>query len=223
MENRNDRKNSSYPYATPGLLTSPQAYMYTPYGGAEFLTTYKLSRQESFASLQRVTDGSVTPRATIVNLLGQTSNQLEERTQRVKKAMTVENVVTKELLADLTALYLSAVPVPNEAHQIIDQLRRKFEIKRLIHASLSSRLKLGGGATDDISVYAHLAGAFGAWLESAKDLRTVNALLKVNDILCGEVQKLTTPIDRALALFALSQELSSIEHLAKLRIPHVAF
>jgi len=70
----------------------------------------------------------------------------------------------------------------------IDKLVQKFEVTKRIYTTYPSILKKGCGAYDDMTVYALLTLLLALYYGKRGNLKHLNTVIKLNDLLCSVLQ-----------------------------------
>ena len=193
----------SYPYSEVNRLETPHSYMYTPYGGANFLKGYFESRR---TALRLMGPGSFDPpmefdrlwvRA-ISSFLGERVGSLfsDEEGVRLfgsaqllsafKISEPVETYALLEsLLSDLLLISIGRIDATDDSKTWMDRLVQRFEVTKKLSVSYLPGFRKGEGARDQVELYCRFSLALVLFYRQTRDLKYLSTLLKVNDLLCS--------------------------------------
>lgn len=175
---------TDYEYASGDLLNSPNTYFYSSTAGTEFLNAYLLSRGSVIKELDLV------PRAS----------------QRLTQ---FHNQFLKECRVSTGSDEYEA------RNDNFETLLKRFAVTKKIWSEYGPQVRPTQTATFDIlKHYVEFGFVVLEWFEATKDLRYVNALLQVNDILQAHRQDLTQE-EFAWTVFLLQVEVSEIMSILK--------
>jgi hypothetical protein len=175
---------TAYEYASGDLLNSPNTYFYSSTAGADFLDAYLLSRRAVIEELDLI------PRAS--RLLTQFHNRFLQECRVSKNSDEYE--------------------VRNDK---FETLLKRFAVTKKIWSEYGQQVRPTQTASFDIlKNYVEFGFVVLEWFEATKDLRYVNALLQVNDILQAHRQDLTQE-EFAWTVFLLKAEVSEIVSILK--------
>jgi hypothetical protein len=180
----------SYIYATGDLLEKPNSYFYTPFEGISFLTEWNESRTSWLRSLP-------TPCA----------NAPESRINynQNNQCNVIELAYSKALVAEEGIESLS---------EPLESLLKHFEITKRVYDAYNSKIRaVDKNSYHSFNRYLRLAESFEIAYERTKDLRTLNALLKILDTLCGSSLE-QLPEDSPRLARLIVKESEHIEYLS---------
>lgn len=193
---------TSYRYHDAALLwdNGSYHYMYTPFEGADFLAAYRTARADARDAL---TITASAPQAEAI--LGWPEASLAGGAPPAPVA-PVGPWQTAAMLDQLLLARLHGVWSP-AGDAIVDTLARRFEVaKRLRPAYTADFRATSTSETAPVESYAVFAFLL-ATLVQPGQLRRLNSLLKVNDLLVAAAPQLTTPVHRAALRRSLDIEL----------------
>lgn len=200
----------TYSYSAGNFLQDPPTYMYTAFEGEGFLSCFATARQAAIDTLlARFDSTAAAPGSEPDNLLEQAwvdfllpsfcasalpmAERLAPLLAGIKTApmppaaasvgldhwSLQESVATRPLLLDLLS-----VPMAGGADKIwLDRLIQRFEVTKKLYTVYLPGFRKGEGAYDDLSVYRCFALALVLAYRQSHNLKQLNALLKVNDLL----------------------------------------
>ena len=148
---------ADYPYTQKNILQFPQTYMYPPYQGESFLVAWEKSRAACL-------------------------NRLDIHRHFPEQPHDWNPTHTPDFL-----LYTSLTPDKLTTNDLntLEGLLQRFEInKKLPRYLVPPSYSINGEALEDALPYACLAATLGYFSQNA-DIRQLNCLLKLNDLLCS--------------------------------------
>ncbi|MDE0973580.1 MAG: hypothetical protein OSA11_00640 [Candidatus Nanopelagicales bacterium] len=175
---------TDYEYASGDLLNSPNTYFYSSTAGTDFLDAYLLSR-------------------------GSVINELDLVSRASQRLTQFHNQFLKECR-------VSTVSGEYEArNDNFETLLKRFAVTKKIWSEYGPQVRPTQTATFDLlKHYVEFGFVVLEWFEATKDLRYVNALLQVNDILQAHRRDLTQE-EFAWTVFLLQVEVSEIMSILK--------
>lgn len=236
-----------YPYTRGSRLLEPCHYMYPPYGGLEFLDAWTQDRSRCAQALEKRLaacapgPGLALPGAVLL-ACGTVVGEWEAPAALVLRRSAAllepgpapapawgEAVRTAPLLRGLLRRCAARGVAPDD-EAWLQGLARKFEVaKRLLPAYGPGLRKPEAeaqahdptaGIAAALDRCALLAACLGVCGGAGTDLRRLNALLKLNDLLCSELAGLSASAEAsALALLALRAEARRVRGLLERDAP----
>lgn len=188
----------NYPYSETNRLEQPHAYMYTAFGGVDFLAAYHSSREKALARFKGLQGGP----------------ELDKNCRPLASFSTAESVNTGELLLSL----LSAQSVREEKKEIkawLDRLAQRFEVSKKLSETYLPGFRKGEGPTDCVRLYLLLSQALSLEYGATRELKFLSTLLKVNDLLCSLPDHQLANLPGPGLAAVLEAELSGVRQLAK--------
>jgi hypothetical protein len=186
-------------------------YMYSEYGGKVFLKSYFAARRlllESLASSIKALDDNSEHPTSSDNALNK-PDLPAPRTQAIDSRSVIQSCIVS--LKNRLSL--------EQVFEWVEDLCRKIEVAKRLYCQYDVELKPVGGKDDAREVsagdYAQLACLFALALEYRSDLRWLNVLLKLNDLVGFQLGKITDKLALQAASDAIGGELVQIRKLAK--------
>ena len=197
-----------YFYISKNLLENPLNYHMSKYVGPEFLESYKESRLKNIEIFQK--------EDLFENYEGVLTNILENKPNLSNFEFNDENYETENLLS---FLYVRLKTRKNNeiAKKILNQLIKKFEIKKLLCLQYDSNLKEISSDCSKLSNYILLSLCCLLKYEQTNNLKFLNASLKLNDTISSQHIGINTDFEKSLFCFVLQKELYYIDTLCKLK------
>ena len=196
-----------YSYISKNLLESTQDYHMSKYVGPEFLESYKESRTKKIEMIQKE------------NLLENYESVLKNILEKPNSSnfqFNEENYETENLLSFLyVALKTGKNNETNE--KILNQLIKKFEIKKLLCLRYDSDLKEISSDYTKLSNYMLLSLCCLLKYEKTKNLKFLNTALKLNDTISSQSIESNDVFEKSLFCFVLQKELYYVDTLCKLK------
>ena len=189
----------NYPYSSENLLEKPQKYQMSPFEGKDFLSSYLNSRKKIIQILEK-----------------NKKNSYDENLNQFKKFIDVnfesfsEKIILEKFLSFL--IYNLLEMNKDKTNEYVDLLLKKFEIKKRLYSTYNSEFK---EITDDyknLHNYTLLALIFQIKYKQTKALKYLNAILKLNDILCSQHSNLNSQ-DAELTYHLLNYEIDFVSEL----------
>jgi len=197
-----------YPYISKNLLENPQNYQMSKYVGPEFLKSYKESRVKNIEIFQKE-NLFENYESVLMNILKNNSNL--SNFEFNKESYETENL--------LSFLYVRLKTRKNNEtnKKILNQLIKKFEIKKLLYLQYDSNLKEISSNYTKLSNYILLSLCCLLKYEQTKNLKFLNTSLKLNDTILSQRIKINNNFEKSLFCFVLQKELCYISILCKLK------
>ncbi len=149
---------ADYPYTQKNILRFPQTYMYPPYQGESFLVAWEKSRTICL-------------------------NRLDTRKPFPKQPHEWNPEHTSDFLLYIA---LSSGKLTTDDTNVLEGLLQRFEISKKLPRFLAPpRYSINGEALEDALPYACLAATLGHFVQETINIRQLNCLLKLNDLLCS--------------------------------------
>jgi hypothetical protein len=225
---------SAYPFAAADRIENPASYMYIPFGGEAFLRGYADARAVARAALlplpeQRSDDG-IPEAAARVLLAGEQRFSRQELAQikglcagqgrsptRREKPTLEATAGTEEVLFCVLASALSSGSHDDWSAAVMTRLIARFEVAKRLHERYARDFRVAEGRFDSVAVYARFGLALAILHAQSRDLRALNCLLKVNDLLAsiGHRMSAQRPSVVCEAFVSLAAERAAVLALAE--------
>jgi hypothetical protein len=215
----------SYAYSAQDRLDDPSNYMYSPFGGVDFLRAYRQSRLDF---LQRQVDRAaisqdapleafalarwwqpVRSQLGLPEEAAYVSSTAAWTARKDQDAFHIDDdVETLALLGclltqDFDSSYLSAW---------VARIIQRFEVTKKLYACYPSGFRKGSGASDDLLLYRLFALLLVVRMVEKPHLVCLNALLKVNDLLISSVDRIPpSRASRAVLRLVVEAELVIVD------------
>ena len=196
-----------YPYISKNLLESTQNYHMSKYVGPEFLESYKESRVKKIEIFKKEN--------LLENYEGVLKNILEKPNSS-NFQFDEENYETENLLS---FLYVRLKTGKNNEtdEKILNQLIKKYEIKKLVCLQYDSDLKEISSDYTKLSNYILLSLCCLLKYEETSNLKFLNISLKLNDTISSQSVEINDIFEKSLFCFVLQKELYYVDTLCKLK------
>ena len=196
-----------YPYISKNLLESTQNYHMSKYVGPEFLESYKESRVKKIEIFKKEN--------LLENYEGVLKNILE-KSNSSNFQFNEENYETESLLS---FLYVRLKTGKNNEtdEKVLNQLIKKYEIKKLVCLQYDSDLKEISSDYTKLSNYILLSLCCLLKYEETSNLKFLNTSLKLNDTISSQSVKINDIFEKSLFCFVLQKELYYVDTLCKLK------
>lgn len=190
-----------YKYITENNLEERQNYMYSAFGGDAFLKEY-------FETREMILDSMGESQISIENIIEKimcNSNSCEQ--------IDDENIIE---LKGLINNQLKKLPQENLSFLQIDLIVKTFEVrKRLYHLYSPVFKPLDEDGYKDNELYLLFAVMMCVAYEASMNLKYLNSLLKVNDILISILTSNKNDLENEYVAFVLMKELYYIKKLCE--------
>ncbi len=188
-----------YQYNKSDLIKNPQKYQKTPFLGNDFLIIYKKSRQE------------IIKKTTIKE--DKKNIAIFKPNENIKDILNKEQFELEELLNEILNFKKNRKEMDSKNDFIIDNLLKKFEIKKRISKKYNSNLKEMDKEYNYLQNYLLLSKLGFIRYNETNNLRFFNTVLKINDTLCSQIEKFKTDSEKILLNYLLKNELDIINHI----------
>lgn len=200
-------ENSNYEYSSTDLLKNPQKYRRSTYEGPCFLVSYNWSRNNILKILNDKNSTNHSLKEIILNLgLTLFSNYFNK--------LSKNEINTTNLLSSI----LSSIDIQQDEsliNYVIDVFVRKFEINKKIFLSYDKDFKEISNNYSNLQNYLLLSVICLLQYTKTKNLKFINASLKLNDVICSRIQIIKDEFDISLFKIILNMELTCISDLCK--------
>lgn len=194
-------KNSLYTYSKNNLLEFPQKYSLTNFHGKNFLIDYKNERVTILNNIKS---------QIFVENLDLSIKNLKQN----EKLQENNQFKTKNLLCFFLQ-QLRKSNVENKLENIFYKLIRKFEVEKKIFTIYDNNCNEITKTYDDLTNYLLLSIICIHYYEVNKNLKFLNAVLKLNDIVISQFNNLTDDVNLSLLYYSISKELDKINNLTQ--------
>lgn len=198
--------NSNYKYAKGDLINKPQKYQMSPYFGANLLKDYEISRKGILNEIK------IDLKIKNINEIFKQINYETTNEIIIKK---INGKSTKEIL--LNILWHLIVNSGSNVKEIIDLFAKKFEIKKQIFTFYSNDFKNTSNDYSDIMNYLLLSTILLIEYTNSLNLKYLNTVLKINDTICSQFDKINDKIELSLLRYNLENEMTNIEKISILK------
>ena len=216
-----------YRYAQNNLLAERYHYMYTPYEGPDFLRAYLEQRQALCGELSAVrqqllaepsTDVAISEeirRVVLGNSADLGTQPLRDRAIEVLPAQPGHcGFDTRSVLLDLWHCFAYDVQRSvRECPGWVDFLHRRFEVTKRLNIRYNASLKPTTRVTRRPDSYALLAAMLMYRYREDNNLKYVNAVLKLVDLLSSVGLDSQDPLTQLTTLVAIEAELAAVQGL----------
>jgi len=189
---------SQYHYSNGNLLKNPQKYQLSPFSDRNFLNDYQNSR---ISYLEKISDFEKIDFEKILRKINQKHIQ-----PKINKHDPETSVILLDAITNL-------INNKNEDFITIDKFIKKFEIKKLIFSKYDDNLQPISSEYSKIQNYLLLAIICVFKFKNSKNLKYLNTLLKLNDIICSQINSIDNSIDASLCGIVITNELNFITDL----------
>ena len=189
----------NYPYSSENLLEKPQKYQMSPFEGKDFLSSYLNSRKKIIQILEK------NKKISYDEILDQFKKFIDVNFESFSEVVFLEKFLSF-LIYNLLEMN------KDKTNEYVDLILKKFEIKKRLYYTYNSEFK---EITDDyknLHNYTLLALIFQIKYKQTKALKYLNAILKLNDILCSQHSNLNSQ-DAELTYHLLNHEIDFVSEL----------
>ena len=193
-----------YSYTNADLLEFPQKYQMTPFDGREFLSSYEKNRQKILDKIKN----------------NQTVNSLSHTLKLLQKQFLIDIksdqkiFVTSNQLSSIL-LRLQHQKETQQETKFIMALLKKFEIKKRIFSEYDYELKENSTNFKILRNYILFAAICVKKFQDNNNLKFLNTVLKLNDIICSQIDSITDVNDLSLVYYVINLELEYVRDLIR--------
>jgi len=189
-----------YPYSSGNLLKKPQKYQMSPFQGKIFLSSYFNSRKKI---IQIIEKNKQNHSDEILNQFIKSIN--------IKHENFSENIFLEKFLLFLLSNLLKMTKDP-KIDEYVDKFLKKFEIKKRLYSIYNLKFQEQTEDYTNIRNYILLSIIFQKKYEQTKILKYLNSVLKLDDILCSQVNNFNSQ-DHELVYHLLNREIYFVSEL----------
>ena len=168
----------NYPYDAENRLETPHSYMYTPFGGRDFLSAYVFDRRARLTQL--LLDAPSLPHVDPKDALLATARALASESALVGFS-AAESVTLQPLLAGLLCL-LARGDVAT-VRPWLNRIIQRFEVNKKLYAVYAPGFRKGEGEARDPGRYFELALCLALAHSMTGHLQYLSTMLKLVDLL----------------------------------------
>lgn len=201
---------NSYEYTEVNRLEEPHKYMYTPYLGVKFVSSYFSDRlkhlkrfQENYKAMDNQSVDShlyMGAKNIFNNLLQKEAFELVNKgvprgvsLPNLNKNIKIENLLSFNIKDDIdTELLLSSLiytQINHKKNELVkgwlDRLVQRFEVTKKLYIRYPEGFRKGEGAADNIRLYWLFSLSLSLYYANTQSIKYLNTLLKVSDLLCS--------------------------------------
>jgi len=201
-------KLEAYNYANKDLLEYPQKYQMTPFSGVSFLQAYNKFRNGvlEFLNEKKIPDYSLKDICKKIN-----STIEENYLIKLENEVVIQKLFTKILYLQITKSSNS------ELIRILDIFVRRFEVKKRLFTTYDSDLKQKSDNYSVLLNYLLFSILCLLRYENTLNLKYLNTSLKLNDILCSQINKINDYNEIILLKLILEKEIVCVANLCRLK------
>lgn len=235
-----------YEYSATNRLQHPHGYMYTAFEGAPFLRAYFASRLDAIQNLNQCNHASDQDEKlfnaafakirenfipvfseelstspffvgleSVKNITEDGRLSLVQLAQGTKEFSTEGTVVTGDLLKSVIAAQVLGLSSA-ETKLWLDRLIQRFEVSKKLFANYLPGFRRGEGANDGIRLYCLLALSLSLFYSRSRELKYLNTLLKVCDLLSSLPEpEVTRELPKQVLQLILAFEVACVQALLK--------
>ncbi len=213
-----------YKYTEVNRLEKPHNYMYTPYLGVKFVQSYFDNRSKNIEKFKvrkgKQSIGTMDAYFCTASTLKLENNQnllsvnFEDNIKSITSFNLKNKIVTEKLL---TSLLINQLNNENEKliKEWLDLLVQRFEVTKKIYEVYLVGFRKGKGSTYMVRLYWIFALSLALHYSETQNIKYLNTLLKVNDLLCSLDDDLIKKIPIQGLELVLSVEIESVQLLAE--------
>ena len=193
----------NYIYSKGDLLETSQKYQLSPFHGSDFLNSYKIERESILNKL----DTKITRKIILSEL--------------IKILLPPENIIsekqiTKFVTETLLITFLNKLQLTPNDKIILSKLLKSFEIKKKIFTEYDFNQNTFSTDYKNLRNYILFSLLCSKEFKDSQNLKFLNTVLKLNDIISSKINHISNNYDLLLAFNAIDLELIGINTLNKL-------
>jgi len=175
----------------------------SPFHGTDFLNSYKIDRETILNQL----DSKITKKITLSQLI---------KTLLTSKNFLSNTSITKFTTETLLITFLNKSKLTSNDKVILSKLLKSFEIKKKIFTEYDFNENTFSIDYKNLRNYILFSLLCGKEFKNSRNLKYLNTVLKLNDIISSKVIQISENSNLLLAFYAISLELSSINTIKEL-------
>lgn len=193
----------NYIYSKGDLLETSQKYQLSPFHGSDFLNSYKIERESILNKL----DTKIARKIILSEL--------------IKILLPPENIIsekqiTKFVTETLLITFLNKLQLTPNDKTILSKLLKSFEIKKKIFTEYNFNQNTFSTDYKNLRNYILFSLLCSKEFKDSQNLKFLNTVLKLNDIISSKINHISNNYDLLLAFNAIDLELIAINTLNKL-------
>ncbi len=193
----------NYTYSKGDLLETSQKYQMSPFHGTDFLNSYKIDRKTVLNQL----NSKITKKITLSQLI---------KTLLPSEKFLSNTSITKFTTETLLITFLNKSQLTLNDKVILSKLLKSFEITKKIFTEYDFNQNTFSIDHKNLRNYILFSLLCGKEFENSRNLKYLNTVLKLNDIISSKVVQISENSNSLLAFYAISLELSSINTIKEL-------
>ncbi len=190
----------NYLYSAKNNFENPQKYMYTPFNGKGFITSYLESREVEIFTMKN------------------SENELKKIINSNVYNLKLESILSQPIIETVNILSVLIKDISNQdnrlSYKVLSKLIKKYEVFRKVYSHYNSSFRKSSNTSDNILVYSLLSLACGMYFNKSNNFKFLNVQLKLNDALIS----INTHLDFKNIIIvskSIEMELTSINGLLK--------
>jgi hypothetical protein len=193
-----------YISVTENNLENRQTYQYSNYGGEAFLTAYESNRR---ALLLTLTNLNHSPLLTDRELLAECVNITETY---YAKPLDSSHVILRYEICEILIKLINNIIIPDDYYRL-DLILKTFEVRKRLYHCYDLKFKpYDESDYKDCGLYLIFACCLIHAYRKTTDLKYLNALLKVNDLLISLDFKMYSEKEYRMLHYSVQEELKMI-------------
>ena len=196
------KENVEYNYTKNDLIKDPQKYQMTPFEGANFLKKYEKSRRIIIKKIEEKNNCS-----SIEEIINENNNYIFDGKKPIP---------TKDFLK-FSIKNINHFDSEHKIENIINTLIKKFEIKKIIFIKYDKNLNEMLDNFKNLTNYLLLSILCLKLYKKNKNLKYLNATLKLNDTVISQFNIISNINNFILLNYCLTDELNEIKKLKKMK------
>ena len=193
----------NYTYSKGDLLEASQKYQMSPFHGTDFLNSYKTDRETILNQL----DSKITKKIPLSQLI---------KTLLPSEKFLSNTSITKFTTETLLSTFLNKSQLTSNDKILMSKLLKSFEIKKKIFTEYDFNKNTFSIDYKNLRNYILFSLLCDREFEKSRNLKYLNTVLKLNDIISSKVVQISENSNPLLAFYAISLELSSISTIKEL-------
>lgn len=175
----------------------------SPFHGTDFLNSYKIDRETVLVQL----DSKITKKITLSQLI---------KTLLPSEKFLSNTSITKFTTETLLSTFLNKSQLTLNDKIILSKLLKSFEITKKIFTEYDFNQNTFSIDYKNLRNYILFSLLCGKEFKNSRNLKYLNTVLKLNDIISSKVVQISENSNSLLAFYAISLELSSINTIKEL-------
>lgn len=201
----------TYKYSAGDCLEIPQNYSFAEFEGKDFVKRYIDSRinTQSRLDIQYKDKYGVA-----IGSIKTAFSGIENQKESLDEILARDTIYTKAaMLSIFPRISLDSNNIEENIESTLNKFLKKYEVYKKIYSAYDKNFRKLSEDYKDLGSYALLSLNLMLCYKKNKNLKFLNASLKINDMLCSIADRLEDPTELKAAYMAIDMELREVKRL----------